>query len=179
MFVIIKREFEKVRPQNMDKIEKESFESALPRLKKHLPNFPECVLEQWVYRHFDQFYNNYWFLGFDKLVFDKMSFNFNDIMEIKSKDLRGQDYWGDEFSNQEETRMMTYLAKFMRENKTWPKPIIVFDTKSVSNKFGEKFQEPFHLLEGHMRLAYMRALIRYKVAGVKPCHEVWVVTLKK
>ncbi len=155
--------------------EYEPFEVVYPRLESVLPNFPKCVLEQWVHRHFSQFCNDYWWIEYDRLVFDKVYFSKEQIMSIGTAILETQDYWGDDFINNPEFRVKkTWLGGFMDEYKTWPKPVIVFDTCNSNIEETKKLFKPFHLLEGHMRLAYMRAFIRRRISGVKDMQEVWL-----
>ncbi len=159
----------------------EPFVNVSEKYKKMLPNFPECVLEQWTYRHFDDFCNKYWWIQYDRLVFNKVLFSREQIMSIGTAFLDTQDYWGDDFINNPEFRVkQTWLGGFMNENRTWLKPVIVFDVNNSiideekELKYG-KLIRPLHLLEGHMRLAYMRALIRYSISGVPDKHYVWLV----
>lgn len=169
--------FRKLKPKyDRNKFEYEPFEIVCPRLKAVLSNFPQCVIEQWPYRHFVDFCNKYWWLEYDRLVFDKVLFSKEQIMSIGTAILDIQDSWGDDFINNPGFRIkQTWLGGYMAEHKTWPKPIIVFDT--CNSSFGEvnKLCRPFHLLEGHLRLAYMRAFIRYNITEVDAMQEVWLV----
>lgn len=173
-------EFKKMEPKSIQEtLELEPFSEVMPRLKLALPNFPLCVLEQWTYRHFIDFCYKYWWLNYDELYFEKVMFDTNKIMEIKTDFLGTQDYWGDDFINNPGFRAeKTWLGAYMNKEKTWPKPIIVFDTQANKYPLEEELFMPYHLLEGHMRLAYMRALIRHKIEGVSEFHEVWLVHKK-
>lgn len=171
--------FEKLKPNSDNPLEVEPFEQVFDRLSKALPNFPKCVLEQWTYRHFQSFCYEYWWLEFDKLTFEKEKFNKKQIMNIGSRILDTQDYWGDDFIENPNFRMKsTWLGQYMNKHKTWPKPIIIFDTQANTYKENEKSEPlsvPYHLLEGHMRLAYMRAFIRHEIEDVSSFHDVWLV----
>lgn len=171
-------EFKKLKPKfDYEKYEQEPFEMVYPRIKAVLPNFPLCVIEQWPYRHFLDFCNKYWWLEYDRLTFDKVRFSKNQIMSIGTKFLNTQDYWGDDFINHPEFRVkQTWLGGYMNENKTWPKPVIVLDTCNGKIRESDELCKPLHLLEGHMRLAYMRAFIRYNITGVNDIQEVWLVS---
>lgn len=167
--------FKKLKP-NSNNMVVESFEEALPKFKEVLPNFPECVLEQWTYRHFDNFCSDYWWLDFTELKFERVLFDREKIMEINSKIPDTLNFWGDDFINRPEYRAKnTWLGKYMMENRKWPKPIIVFDTNNNTAELEHELLKPYHLLEGHFRLAYMQALIRYSIDNVQTLHEIWLV----
>lgn len=170
-------EFEKLKP-NFDNntYELEPFENFYLSYKKYLPNFPKCVLEQWTHRHFNGFCYDYWWIEFDRLVFEKVKFTNKMIMQIGTHMLSTLDNWGDDFINNPNFRIKkTWLGGYMYENKTFPKPIIVFDVENSIDFGGKKdLYKPFHLLEGHMRLAYMRALIRYNVDNIPEIHDIWL-----
>ncbi|MCT8335086.1 hypothetical protein NUH30_15510 [Leptospira sp. 85282-16] len=73
--------------------------------------------------------------------------------------------------------MKTWLAKYFIENKTWPKPIIILTVNQIQSYQNIKFSKDFHLLEGHMRLAYMRAQYRNKIENIPKSHLTWVVKI--
>ncbi|MHC1731993.1 MAG: hypothetical protein AB9888_08210 [Bacteroidales bacterium] len=151
------------------------FELFCFKFKKFLPNFPECVIEQWPYEQFSDFCDKYWWLEYERLYFEKVLFSKDQIMLIGTTFLDTQDYWGDEFIEVPNFRAeQTRLGIYMSNHKTWPKPIIIFDICNSNIEETDELCQPFHLLEGHMRLAYMRAFIRHSIEGVNPKHEVWL-----
>ena len=169
--------FKLLEPKEIALYTKEPFDEVLPRLQKQLPNFPKCVLEQWVYRHFNDFCNDYWWLGFDGFEFELEFWSSEKIYsEVKSNILDTQDFWGDElFVRKNKLRLTTWLAQYFAENKTWPTPIIVLKNNlSLTRPNGQALAEPFHLLEGHMRLAYLRGAFRNKIEGMPKEHPIWV-----
>ncbi len=175
--MISKEEFRRLKPKEINAYEREPFEEVRPRLERFLPNFPICVLEQWAYRHSEQFDQDYWWLGFDGLTFNLESWANSEIMRlIGSKMLDTQDYWGDELViRKDKMRSSTWLAQYFLTYKTWPKPIIILrNSLALKNPDGHSLAEPYHLLEGHMRLAYLRAHIRHKIEGTPKSHGVWV-----
>lgn len=90
-----REEFEKLWPKEFSTLEIEPFSEVAPRLKRALPNFPECVLEQGIYRHFNQI-DDYWWL-FNGLSFKKEIWSNQEILKkIGSNMLDTQDYWGDQ-----------------------------------------------------------------------------------
>ncbi|MBV2089970.1 MAG: hypothetical protein KUF72_03710 [Candidatus Thiodiazotropha sp. (ex Ctena orbiculata)] len=173
-----REEFEKLKPKELPTLEIEPFSEVVPRLRKALPNFPECVLEQWIYRHFNQI-DDYWWLGLDGLSFKKEIWSNQEILKkIGSNMLDTQDYWGDQLLIEKEPiRLTTWLAKFFAKNRTWPKLIIILHNEhELKRPNGLELYRPYHLLEGHMRLAYMRGYIRHSIPQTPQTHEVWVTT---
>ena len=178
--MITKEEFKKLKPKEISYLEKEPFEEVYPRLKEAFPNFPKCVLEQWTYRHFNQFDKDYWWLGFHDFIFKLEIWRNEDILNnIGSKIMDTQDYWGDELVlHKNKNRLGTYLGKYFTRNKTWPKPIIILkNDHRFTQADGLPLFDPYHLLEGHMRLAYMRAHIKCKVVGTPEKHDIWVASV--
>lgn len=176
--MIDKKEFVKLRPELYSATQLEPFSKFYDRLKKELPNFPKDILEQWVYRHFSQFCNDYWWLEFDKFQFRKVEFENDKIMKIGSNIMEDLNYWGDDFINESNFRRDTWLGNYMIKNRTWPKPIIVFYSEESNLKIKKALCSPYHLLEGHLRLSYMRAFIKYEEDKIPNKHSVWIATKK-
>ncbi len=72
-------------------------------------------------------------------------------------------------------------AEFMQENGTFPVPIIVAHNagkvlhhKSLNHEF---MLEPYHILEGNRRLAFLRAMIQKQHEKLKKNHKIWLVTI--
>lgn len=64
----------------------------------------------------------------------------------------------------------------MLENGTTPAPIIVAkNAHNIKNHRGREMymKVPFQLIEGHMRLAYLRGMIKQKHPKLKDEQEVW------
>lgn len=58
-------------------------------------------------------------------------------------------------------RPYSFLQKYIHQNGTWPSPIIVFkNEKDISVGNGEFLGKPYHLLEGHLRLGYIKNLYK-------------------
>lgn len=159
----------------------EPFKEYVERWPSELASFPRDLLETWVYRHWGEF-SNYWMPnGALEWNYELRTFSNEDVLRILTfeKMLETMDYWGDElFRNRQ--RRETWLAKFMLEHGTVPSPILVFE--GGANKVhprglpGEKMLEPFQLIEGHMRTAYLRGMIRHSHSTLMSAHQVWVAT---
>jgi hypothetical protein len=93
-------------PIGIDTFEKESFESYKRRVCSVASNIPECVLENWIYRHYSSVASCYSFLNFNEMQFTKEEWPKDDIFSlIKSYD----------------DGMINYLGYqlYKRENKSW------------------------------------------------------------
>jgi hypothetical protein len=158
--------------------DRESFEDYYARWPAEFSNFPKCVVENWVYRHWSQFRNNWLERSVKDFVFTSASYGNSHIMQIGhiSDWLDTLDYWGDELF-QSKQRQDTWLAKYMLANGTSPAPIIVA-TEASGLEHPSRFpMKQLQLIEGHMRLAYLRAMIRHHHPSLKASHLVWQVSL--
>lgn len=156
----------------------EPFEIYFQRWPKALSNFPPCVIKNWVHRHWREF--SAW-LKFDLETFEFKSAQFSnpEIMAIGHFDdwFRTLDYWGDDLFK-DELRRSTWLASFMLKYGTSPAPIIVaINADQVKHPLGGFLKTPSHLIEGHMRLAYLRGMIRHNHPTLKDSHAVWQLYL--
>ncbi len=171
----LKKIFNKIKNRN----EYEDFLFILPDLKRLLPNFPSCVLEQWTFRHQNNFLHDYWNLNFESFEFTLENWETEKIYNnIGWKERVPIDFWGNElYARKNPLRMRTWLAKYYWKYKTWPKPVIILKVNQIQSYQSIKFSKDFHLLEGHMRLAYMRAQYRNKIENIPEYHPVWVVKI--
>lgn len=156
----------------------EQFDEYYARWPKELDNFPRCVVENWVYRHWSDFENLWLERDIERFEFIRVELTNAEVLEILHVGdwLETLDYWGDElFRNK--VRRETWLAKYMLEHGTWPAPIIV-----ATNVMGLEHprglpMHPNQLIEGHMRLAYLRGMIRHDHPSLRLSHSVWHVSL--
>ncbi len=154
----------------------EPFQTYFRRWPKALSNVPECVVENWVHRHWSDF--QMW-RRFDlqSFQFELASFSNPEIMAIGHFDdwFRTLDYWGDDLF-EDQLRKNTWLGAFMLKNGTAPAPIIVaVNAGSIEHPLGGFLRTPTHLIEGHMRLAYLRGMIRHNHSKLKNYHGVWLL----
>lgn len=156
----------------------ESFVDYYARWPEQLSNFPKCVVENWVYRHWQDFKSLWLDRSIELFAFRQVDLSNSEIMEISHIDnwLELLDYWGDElFRNK--MRQETWLANYMLVNGTSPAPIIVApNAYALEHPKGGPMQAN-QLIEGHMRLAYIRGMIRHHHPKLKPSHIVWHVSL--
>jgi len=157
----------------------ESFDEYYRRWPKRLRNFPRCVVEHWVYRHWPDFRDDWSNFDLEQFNFEPTTFSNDQVMAIGHFEdwFATLDYWGDElFTNKR--RRSTWLATFMLENGTVPTPIIVaVDAAGIAHPKGGEMKSPTHLVEGHMRLAYLRGMIRHKYKKLRDSHAVWLLRM--
>jgi hypothetical protein len=147
-------------PKGNDTLVKESFEFYKGRVSSLASNIPDCVLKNWIYRHYSCEVSDYSFLNFNKMQFTKEKWSKEDIYHlIKSYN----DSWINNLGYQLYRRNnMSWLQDYMLKNMTWPVPIVVLENKEAfyRNDRDMKLGAPFHLLEGHLRLNYFREIYR-------------------
>lgn len=161
-------------------LEVESFNDYVARWPRELANFPECVIRNWVYRHWSDFKNLWMNRSIQNFAFSEREFSNAESMQVShvGKWLETLDHWGDElFSKQ--LRQETWLARYMLANGTTPAPIIVATgAEGLEHPRGGPMQA-IQLIEGHMRLAYLRGMIRHAHPPLKPSHAVWHLSLPR
>jgi len=160
--------------RNYEDFNVEPFETYLQRWPQELSNFPACVIKNWVHRHWTEF--SLW-LEFDLQPFEFKSTQFSnpEVMAIGHFDdwFRTLDYWGDELFT-DKLRRSTWLASYMLEHGTSPAPVIVaMNADHIKHPLNGFLKAPTHLIEGHMRLAYLRGMIRHHHPSLKDSHAIW------
>lgn len=157
--------------------EKELFECYKGRVGSLASNIPDCVLENWIYRHYTYVVSGYSFLDFSKIRFTEEKWSKEDIFQlIKSYD----DNWINNLGYQLYKRNnRSWLQDYMLNHMTWPVPIIVLENKEAFylNENEMRLGTPFHLLEGHLRLNYFREIYRTEKKSLKDTHSIWNVTI--
>ena len=153
------------------------FESVKTELEEALPCFPDDILYQWVYWHNSQFVDDNAFIGLSRFHFEYKRVNCEWVYSVSDENIEVLDYWGEDFLKGNRNR--TWLGEYVHENKTWPNPIIVLDVKSSMLEDhiieSKHIRGDYFLLEGHLRLAYVRALIRESIANIS--HDVWIASI--
>lgn len=165
-------------PVGNDTFDKEPFNSYKKRVSVLVPNIPECVLENWIYRHYSCVMVDYSFLNFKEMQFTKEIWSKEEVYhEIKSYEERIINSLGYQLY---QNKMKSWLQEYILKNMTWPVPIIVLENKenNYMNSQADLLGCPFHLLEGHLRLNYFREIYRTEKKNLKDSHEIWKVTIK-
>lgn len=170
--------FEKISPIDPDKPDRiYSPEEFLKKAKKFLPNFPNDVIDQWVYDNFQIFCMQYE-LEFDRLRFFSEAMDLSEVLKIHDPSLyfeRGIGYAVVDGSL--DGLSSSGVIPYMRNHPTWPRPIIVLDVNESDMEGLRRCEYPYLLLEGHLRLA---CLLHKIDAGqkVNSEHKVWRVIRK-
>lgn len=169
-------------PRNYGSFEVESFEKYHQRWPKKLSNFPRCVIENWVYRHWGDFRDKWLKFDLRTFRFELTQFSNAQIMAIGlfEDSFRTLNYWGDDLF-EDEMRRNSWLGKYVLEHGTSPAPIIVaINAGDIIHPRGGAFlKTPTHLIEGHMRLAYLRGMIRRQHDTLKTSHPVWLLSFER
>lgn len=152
----------------------ESLPDYLSRVRPLVPRYPDCVLEQWLHRHWTCVRSQWAWLGLPGLQFREETWPVERINTLPYSNKKNIDGWTEQFKTDPRFQS-SYLGKYMLENGTWPAPIIV-----ILNELGLKMpngfplSSPYDLLEGHHRLAYLRAMHESGVASLQGTHDIWI-----
>lgn len=166
-------------PLRWDTDQPETREEYVERMRLGiLSNVPECVLANWLYRHWIALHKWGCYVDIKALRFTKKEYNLADVPGLDAMcegadehyyhvlldAIAGGDYSRDHF-----------VYGYIREHGAWPCPPVLLDTSLSQDTYWKTFKRPIEVLEGHHRLAYLLAL---KEMGVplQPTHTFWVAT---
>jgi hypothetical protein len=155
-----------LRPVNDDSFDKEPFGTWLDRNRANLPDLPEPVLEQWVYRHFRH--------SPFQLPLDRLSGRLErwDTAHVLAA-VKTADDWHPDFDLEQLSR---HWGRDMTVRGTWTMPPIVLRAPNGFARRGHSWPGPaYALIEGHRRMRMLNALEHVGQAG--PVHEMYVLTL--
>ncbi|PHV23779.1 hypothetical protein CSQ92_12775 [Janthinobacterium sp. BJB446] len=149
------------------------------RWPAQVAHVPEVVIETWIYRHWNDF--QAWLplepLSWEYEVATLSSEEILRIGHVKDwpKILEG---WGDQLFN-DKHRMNTWLGRHMLDSGTTPAPIIIALNAGAHMHPRERRNmcTPYQLIEGHLRLAYLQAMIRRPHEKLQLSHTVIIATL--
>ena len=168
----------RLRPERYGSPDVEAFEVYRHRVNGLLPSWPDCPLRNWLYRHYAYAVSDYGWLRFDKMSFELVSWPGELIRrDVRTHKLDLVDRLGTRILSNSPS-MRSWLQSFVLDHGTWPAPIIVLaNTRALRSPRGEVYGQPYHLLEGHLRLGYLRTLLRANSVALVNSHAVWIVTL--
>ena len=168
---------EALRPIGNDTFEKEPFEVWWRRHKGKLEHLPEQLVEQWIFRHFDQ--TQFSFIPIETMETEKLSLSPQDILKLVHRELAHPlepTFDKAVFEKKIDGRMHPTGDAFERLG-TWDYPIVVVSTPNglISPRIpnGDN-QVRFLLVEGHQRHRYFNALYQLHEAPAG-LHEMLVV----
>ncbi|MBU3191889.1 hypothetical protein K9O30_20820 [Clostridium bowmanii] len=168
-----------LKPKNYGTFDAESFYEYKLRASTLLPNWPECVIENCLYRHYSYAVSEYGWIKFHQVTFELVSWDgdriFSNIqshkMDCAIDGLGYQIY-------ERQGKNCSWLQKYMYDGRTWPVPIIIMkNNKGIKSHSGENYGQPYHLIEGHLRLGYFRTIYKIEKETLKPNHDIWIMTI--
>lgn len=156
---------------------REPFDDYRGRVGHRLRNIPGDVLDQWIWENWSDFLRNWAWLGLDGLSFTLEEWPTAMVCdELKA--------WCHETFEREARavardpgqKLLHDPGKYIRENGTWPRPIIVLlNTLGLSeHPNGGELHEPFNLLEGHTRWEMLTAIRIGSLAPYRDTHLAWL-----
>lgn len=153
----------------------ESEPEYLARVGPLLPNVPPDVLGQRFYDHWRQIDEWRW-LDLPRLRFELAEWSTSFFRENDLGDAEGVAGRVNYFRTTDDLALrFRRLLEYIEARGTWPRPVVVLDTRSPFPWLpGWMERDAFQLLEGHHRLAALRALA--DTPAMQEQHKVWVVT---
>lgn len=165
-----------VEPEGFGTRNVEPFETWYDRVKHLFPNFPEEVMQEWVYRHWKAVMYNWGWLDFKAMTFEKVSLSVTDINKIETPHQDVITRLSSRWSNP--LVQKSWLVEYMLTNKTWNSPPIVLQHTTVIEATNKRtFNPDMNLLEGHHRLAYLRAMVD-NGSEVNNNHHIWLIKIE-
>jgi hypothetical protein len=156
--------------------ESESFEDYFGRVGHLMPNVPPAVLRQLFYDHFESTVERLGWLDFGGFSFSEESWDTTRIItEVTAWNESAVQAWKQSFWSSPDWRVGP-LVTYMYAQGTWPVPPVVVDNRMglCSPRKGPLAR--WELIEGHHRLAYLRALFENPQWSVKKSHDLWIMT---
>ncbi|MCS3457096.1 hypothetical protein M2366_003209 [Aeromonas sp. BIGb0405] len=152
----------------------ESLPDYLDRVAPLVPFIPQNVLAQWIYRHWRGFESNWSFIDLAQHRFECEAWPTAQIVtQVGSRHMEAIARW-QELLNHNSYVRRSWLGDYMLSQGSWPEPIIVLATDEQSRyPDGRAMPAPYCLLEGHHRLAYLRAMA-FEGASQQPLHQIWL-----
>ncbi|MGL5128838.1 MAG: hypothetical protein ACRC7D_11965 [Aeromonas popoffii] len=157
-----------------DERKTEHLPDYLDRVAPRVPFIPHNVLSQWIYRHWRGFESNWSFLDLARHRFECEQWPTSRVLtQTGSRHMEVIDRWGEMLRHNRYVRR-SWLGEYMLTQGTWSEPIIVLATAPDSRyPDGQLLPQPYCLLEGHHRLAYLRCMADDDLP-LQMEHSVWV-----
>lgn len=154
-------------------VRREEFESYLRRVAPLLPNIPDEPLRDWLHENYEAVADDWGWLPMERLRFAPERWSIATLLrDVAVTHQNSVESWCRSFRRERDFQE-TNLGRFMIANGSWPtRPLIL----RVPASERPAYVLTLHLIEGHHRLAYLRALRDDDRWAVNDQHEVWVVT---
>ena len=156
------------------------------RVKSFLPQFPDDVIETWLWEHSSQIeeFTNY---ELNSLVFYERRFNIQELTPIGSernsptflnlRQLKDTQYQKDMSSNK--NWPMRRLVDYISKSGTWPRKPVILGTDFCQRKPNINkcaVLSPWHAVEGRRRIAVLIHLS--EEVSLKSSHRAWVAVIR-
>lgn len=177
------RFYKSIEPHGFGDLGVEEFDLFERRVTPLLPNFPLELLKDWIYRHHNDAVRTYGWLDLRLLRFEKQLWPTERItLQVRSRIEGTVEGWARLFAEGGKSghgHRRSRLGTFMLNQGTWPvAPIVIADASGIETPIGVTLH-PCHLVEGHHRLAYLRALAQMTEFELQPHHEIWAMRLEE
>jgi hypothetical protein len=167
-------------PHNWGSFDLEPFDQYRARWPEKYNRIPDEVIETWIHRHWSDF-QQWHSLHPLEWEYEPREFTSEEVLKVSHVGnwMETLAYWGNDLLDGP-TRKSTWLGKFILEQGTTPSPMII--ARGVGKWYHPRekaylMQEPFQLIEGHMRLAYLRALILRGYSLIRPMHRIILASI--
>lgn len=156
----------------------ESFEEYFALVCHVLPGLPAPVLRQLFYDHFQSTVDRLGWLDFQEFIFREESWETSRIIdEVKAWNEEAVRCWKEAFYISSDWQV-GLLVTYMYSQGKWPVPPVVIDNTMGLFAPSKGHLARWELVEGHHRLAYLRALFEHPEWRVEEKHRVWVMKHK-
>lgn len=166
-------------PLNWDSVSKEPFADYWLRWPAKYSHVPEVVADTWIHRHWQQF-RGWRGLKPESWTYEMRRLTAQQVLTIGdvSDPKKDGDEWGYDLIEGIKSGEC-WLRDYMLANGTTPAPILIAESAGhVSHPHHDgKMAEPFQLIEGHRRLALLKAMIRLECPNLQSHHEVAVARI--
>ena len=149
---------------NYDTYELEDKVLYLERIFKLLPNFPKEVIIQWFYGHPQQAHEHAW-LNYQNLKFELTTWKTEEVPICNYGNTDAvETYSYNYFKKGNMSNRREKLEQYFQANGTWPIAPIFLKNEFGNLKYPHGFPcgKPFHLLDGHNRMAFFLEYKRLK-----------------
>lgn len=140
-------------------------------------NFPGEVLLEWLGRHGYQSMRRWSHLDLERLVFQDVTWNYDQLTHIKALDSGFIEVGPESFGAYQLNRKGDWAREYIRAHGTWCSPIIVIDHPVTESIAGTDIPSGLVLIEGHSRLS--RTLNYVHADKTAPLHRVMLASIKK
>lgn len=167
----------RLKPRGYGDLGVEEFEDFYSRVAGVVPNVPVEILNDWIYRHYDDAVRVFGWLELTQLQFQKQEWTTHQIVsQVRACNEKLVENWKVAYRDGGRAGQpfrQSKLGKFMRVQGTWPLAPLIMPNPITPDNFGSQW--PL-LVEGHHRLAYLRALYESQEETLLSHHWVWLVS---